>query len=185
MKHLLSYLILKSLKKLWTDQGSEFINNKFKDFLKSNNIDLYHVYNEGKACVIERFNRTLGEMISKHLTANKTSKYIDVLPKFINDYNNKYHTSIKMSPVECTKTEPKFQSTIINKAKPKFKVGDRVRISAHKSIFDKGSKANWTKEIFIIDKIKRTDPITYTIKDQNNEIILGSMYEPELQLTKF
>ena len=46
-------------RKLWTDQGSEFTNNKFKQFLREHNIELYHVYNEGKACVVERFNRTL------------------------------------------------------------------------------------------------------------------------------
>jgi len=55
--------------KLWTDQGSEFINKTLKNFLTDHNIELYHVHNEGKACVIERFNRTLGEMIEKHLTA--------------------------------------------------------------------------------------------------------------------
>ena len=59
-------------KKLWTDQGSEFISNRFRKFLSDNNIELYHVFNEGKAVVVERFNRTLGEMIQKHLTASNT-----------------------------------------------------------------------------------------------------------------
>jgi len=58
-------------KKLWTDQGSEFI--RFRKFLSDNNIELYHVFNEGKAVVVERFNRTLGEMIQKHLTATNAS----------------------------------------------------------------------------------------------------------------
>jgi len=58
-------------KKLWTDEGTEFTNNAFKKFLKDNNIELYHVYNEGKAAVIERFNRTSGEMIQKHLTCRQ------------------------------------------------------------------------------------------------------------------
>jgi transposase InsO family protein len=49
--------------KLWTDQGTEFVNNKLKDFLKHNNIDLYHVYNKGKSVVVERFNRTLGKLL--------------------------------------------------------------------------------------------------------------------------
>ena len=63
----------RSPKKLWTDQGSEFINHNFKTFLKDNNIELYHVYNEGEANVIERWNRTLGEMIQMHMTTNETS----------------------------------------------------------------------------------------------------------------
>ena len=74
--------------KLWTNQGTEFTNNAFKKFLKGNNIELCHTYNEGKAAVDERFNRTLGEMIEKHLTLNQTSKYIDVLQKLIDEYNN-------------------------------------------------------------------------------------------------
>ena len=85
-------------KKLWTDQGSEFISNRFRKFLQDNNIELYHVFNEGKAVVVERFNRTLGEMIQKHLTATNTSRYIDILQKLIGEYNNRYHLSIKMTP---------------------------------------------------------------------------------------
>jgi len=65
-------------RKLWTDQGTEFTNSQFQKFLKDNNIELYHVYNEGKAAVVERFNRTLDEMIQKHVTSGD-SKYIDVL----------------------------------------------------------------------------------------------------------
>jgi len=55
--------------KLWTDQGSELINKTSKTFLNDNIIELYHVYNEGKACVIEIFNRTLGYIIQQHLTS--------------------------------------------------------------------------------------------------------------------
>jgi hypothetical protein len=58
-------------RKLWTDQGSEFINHNFKKFLEANNIELYHVYNEGKANVIEKFCRTLCEMIQKHMTTKR------------------------------------------------------------------------------------------------------------------
>ena len=179
-------------KKLWTDQGLEFTGNNFKKFLSKNNIELYHVYNEGKAAVVERFNRTLGEMIQKHLTATNSSKYIDVLQKLLNDYNNKYHSSIKMTPFEAT--DSKNTSLVYNnlygnikpnKCKPKFKVGDRVRIYSYKSIFDKGYKANWTREIFVITEVKNTNPITYKIKDLNDEEILGSFYTQELQKTKF
>ena len=179
-------------KKLWTDQGSEFINSKFKDFLKDHNIELYHIYNEGKACVIERFNRTLGEMIQKHLTAKKTNKYIDILQELLDEYNNKYHSSIKMTPYEASK--PKNRERVIknlysniesSNQHPKFKIGDRVRIYKYKPLFEKGYKPNWTTEIFVISKINETNPITYSIQDLNGEDILGSFYEEELQITKF
>ena len=98
----------RSPKKLWTDQGSEFINHNFKKLLKDNNIELHHVYNEGKANVIERFNRTLGEMIQKYMTTNQTSKYINVLENLLNEYNNKFHTSIKMTPFGSTQSRKQF-----------------------------------------------------------------------------
>jgi len=176
-------------KKLWTDRGTEFTNNKFKEFLKSNNIELYHVYNEGKACVIERFNRTLGEMIQKHLTSTQSTKYVDVLQELIHEYNTRTHSTIKMSPHDASLLENKVDvskafSTSHSKEKPKFKVGDRVRIYRYKKTFEKGYKPNWTKEIFVITTINKTNPITYEIKDLNEEPILGSFYSQELSKTK-
>ena len=68
-----------------------------------------------------------------------------------------------------------------SKQKPKFKIGDKVRISKYKrKTLDKGYTPNSTEEVFIIDKIQYTKPITYKIKDLNNEEIQGSFYEPEL-----
>ena len=183
MKHFKHFLKPKKTKKLWTDQGSEFINRSFKKFLSENNIELYHVYNEGKANVIERFNRTLGEMIQKHMTTNQTAKYIDVLQKLLNEYNNKFHTSIKMSPFEAS--DPKNEITVLNnlysdikpsKTKQKFKVGDRVRIQKYKNLFEKGYTPKWTKEIFVVENVRKTTPITFKIRDLNEEPILGSFY---------
>ena len=66
-------------------------------------------------------------------------------------------------------------------SKPRFKVGDKVRISKSKrKVFDKGYTPNWTEEVFLVDKIQSTNPITYRLKDLNNEEIQGSFYEPEL-----
>ena len=66
---------------------------------------------------------------------------------------------------------------------PKFKIGDRVRITKKKNIFAKGFTPNWKDEIFIISKIKPTKPTTYVIKDERGEELGGSFYEPELQLS--
>ena len=65
--------------------------------------------------------------------------------------------------------------------KPKYQFGDKVRISKYKrAVFDKGYTPNWTEEIFTVDKIQHTNPVTYKIKDSNNEEKKGSFYEPEL-----
>jgi len=131
--------------KLWTDQGSEFINKIFKKFLNDNNIELYHVHNEEKACVIERFNRTLGEMIERHLTATNSKNYINKLQYLIDKYNNNNkHSTIEMTPLPAT--DPNNVSLVLfnsqknykyNFDNPKFNVGDRVRIYSYKSKFDK------------------------------------------------
>ena len=72
-----------------------------------------------------------------------------------------------------------------NNKKPKFKVGDRVRIFKYKNKFEKGYKGYWTKEIFKVVEIKETNPIMYKIQDLNNENIQGSFYAEELQRSWF
>jgi len=161
--------------------------------LTDHNIQLYHVHNEGNACVIERFNKTLGEMIEKHLTATNSKNYIDKLQHLIDEYNYKnIHSTIKMTPLQAT--DPNNVNLVLHSShkndkfnieKPKFNVGDRVRIYSYKNKFDKGSKANWTKEIFIVCDINHTSPITYKLKDLSDEDIIGSLYQQELQITKF
>ena len=102
--------------------------------------------------VVEIFNRTLGEMIQKHLTAANTSRYIDVLQKLIEEYNTRYHSSIKMAPFQASDPENREQvlrnlySDIksVKSRKPRFKAGDRVRIYRYKRTFEKGYKPNWT-----------------------------------------
>ena len=88
--------------KIWVDQGSEFYNNSFKDFLKINNIEMYSTYNEGKSVVAERFIRTLKNKIFKHMTAVSKNVYFDVIDDIVNKYNNTVHRTIKMKPIDVT-----------------------------------------------------------------------------------
>ena len=67
------------------------------------------------------------------------------------------------------------------KKRSRFKVGDRVRISKFKNIFAKGYTPNWSREIFIVNKLNDTVPYTYNIKDLNDEKFIGSFYDRELQ----
>ena len=110
--------------------------------------------------------------------------YVNKLDNIVKEYNNTYHTSIKMKPGDVKdNTYIDFKKEINNKD-PKFKVGDHVRISKYKSIFTKGYMPNWSEEIFIIKKIKNTVPWTYVINDFNGKEIIGTFYENELQDTK-
>ena len=70
-----------------------------------------------------------------------------------------------------------------NTEDPKFKIDDYVRISKYKNIFSKGYTPNWSEEIFVINKIQKTVPLTYLINDLNGKEIKGSFYGKELKKT--
>ena len=180
-------------KMLWTDKGSEFISKHFKDFLKREGIKLYHTENEEKSSVVERWNKTIKTNMWKMFAVNNNTVYFDKIDKLVNDYNNTRHSSVKMTPAEASKkkNESKVWSNLygdliyLKPGKPKFSVGDKVRISKYKKkVFDKGYTPNWTEEIFVIDKVLPTKPVTYSIVDLMGEPIKGSFYEQELQKAK-
>ena len=142
---------------------------------------MYLINNEGKSVITERFIRTLKNKIYKYMTSISKNVYIDKIDDIVKEYNNKYHTSIKMKPVDVMDNTYIDFKKEINDKDPKFKVGDHVRISKYKNIFAKGYMPNWSEEIFVIKKIKNTVPWTYIISDLNDEEIIGTFYEKELQ----
>ena len=175
---------------LWTDRGTEFYNKQVQDLLNENNIKLYSTNNsEIKSAVIERFNRTFKNMMYKKFTENNNTIFYNILDELVNNYNNKYHSTIKMTPVEASKkiNEKKIKNiyNFENTKKPsKFKIGDRVRISLEKNIFEKSYETNWTEEIFEIYDIKYSNVPYYYLKDLNNEKLQGTFYQEELQKTR-
>ena len=90
---------------LWTDKGSEFISKHFKDFLESKGINFYHIENEEKSSVVERWNKTMKNRMWKMLSVNNNTVYWGKLDKLVVDYNNTRHSSIKMTPVKASKKE--------------------------------------------------------------------------------
>ena len=169
--------------KIWVDQEGEFYNNVFEKWLSDNDINMYSTYNEGKSVVAERFIRTLKNELYKHMTATGKNVYYDVLDDVVNKYNNTKHSTIKMKPVDV-KNNKRVYIDEHNEKGSRFKVGDRVRISIFKNIFAKGYTPNWSTEIFIVDKINDAVPYTYNLKDLNDEEIIGSFYDKELQKTE-
>ena len=167
--------------KIRVDQGGEFYNNVFEKCLSDNDINMYSTYNEGKSVVAERFIRTLKNKLYKHMTATGKNVYYDVLDDVVNKYYNTKHSTIKMKPIDIGDNNKRVYIDEHNEKDDRFKVGDRVRISRYKNIFAKGYMPNWSKEIFIVDKINDTVPYTYNLKDLNDEEITGSSYDKELQ----
>ena len=146
-----------------------FYNNYFKKWLKDNYIETYLIHNEGKSAIAERFIRTLKTKIYKYLTLISKSVYIDKIDDIVSEYNNTYHRTIKMKPVDVEDDTYIDIEKEVNDKDPKFKVGDFVRISKYKNIFAKGYTPKWFEEVFLIKKVKNTVPWTHVINDLNGE----------------
>ena len=144
---------------------------------------MYSAYNEGKSAVAERFIRTLKNEIVKHMTTISKNVYIDSLNNIVNRYNNTVHKTIKMKPIDVTNDSYAEYSEDFNKKGPKFKVNDHVRISKYKNIFAKEYVPNWSEEGFTVNEIKNTVPWTYAINNLNDEKVIGTFYEKEMQRT--
>ena len=113
------------------------------------------------------------------MTSIPKNVYIDKLDDIVDEYNNTYHTTVKMKPIDVKDNTYINTSKEINDKYPKFKVGYHVRISKYKNIFAKGYMPNWSKEVFVIKKVKNTIPWTYVINDLNGEEIIGTFYEKD------
>ena len=190
--------------KLWTDCGTEFYNanvryllngpqfynNSVEHVLQEHNIQLYSTNNEPKAMIAERFIRTLRGKIEASFIITQSTVWYNVLPQLISEYNTTYHHSIKMTPEDACKPENfhrvyrlQYQRVIKSAHRRKFNIGDRVRISRQKKLFDKGTSPNWSEEIFEICDSNPTRPVTYKIKDLVGEVLQGSFYTEQLQKT--
>ena len=173
---------------IWSDKEPAFFS---KEMLQDNNVKIYHKNSHLEAVVIERFNRSLRELTMKEFVKNNNTVWYNILSKLIKIYNNRYHSTLKMAPIEVNKNNEKYIKESIytyNKTSKihRFKIGDLVRISLKtRNIFDKPSgNIKWSDELFKIYSINRSNVITYKIKHLNDKIIDGIFYERELQLTK-
>ena len=167
--------------KIWVDKSSEFYNASLKKWLKDNDIVMYSSRNVGKSVVDERFIGALKNKIYKYMTSISKNVYIDKLDDIVDEYNNTYHTTIKMKRIDVKDNTYINTDRKVNDKGPKFKVGDHVRISKYKNIFAKGYTPNWFEETFVIKKVKKIVPWTYVIKDLNGKEITVTFYEKELQ----
>ena len=117
---------------------------------------MYSIHNEGKYVVAKRFIRTLKTKIYKYMTSVSKNVYIDKWDNIANEYNNRYHRTVKMKPVDvkdktCIDSMELLHS---NDKDPKFKVGDHVKISKYKNIFAKGYTPNWSEEVLLLIKLE-------------------------------
>ena len=176
---------------LRTDAGKEFENSHVQKVLKKRKVHFYTAGNRTKAAVVERFNRTLKGKMWKYFHATNKNRYVDILPDLVKGYNATVHSTTKEAPESVT---PYNAETVWRRMyghllsrrsdkSPKYKVGDVVRISRQKGLFEKGYKTNWVQEYFVIVRVlhNRIGRDRYVLHDENGERILGTFKEEELQ----
>ena len=171
-----------------TDLGKEYYNRKVGDLFDRFGINHYSIRGPHKASIAERFIKTIKSKIERYLWKNKTSKWIDVLPSFIDNYNKTYHRSIKMAPLDVNEgNREKVYKTLYPHLKdhiqPRLKIGDRVRLLEEKNIFQKGYKRSWSLEIYKIDKVYTQGAVDfYRIENQAGVVLPRKKYFWELNL---
>ena len=170
-------------KKIWVDRGTEFAG-EFKKFCADSGIEIYSTMSGTKAAFAERTIRSLKNIMYRYME-DHGYKYIHKLPQFVTTLNSRLNRTVGIKPNKVENSD--FMSVLYGQPlrefkKPKFTIGDKVRISKIDLPFRKGYKPQFTDEVFQIVAIASRKPPTYTIMDEQNLIIRGKFYEKELML---
>ena len=163
-----------------SDRGKEFYNNIFQDFLNKNNINLYSRNSSYGAVFAEIFNRTIRDLLKKIVFENGDANWIDVLPIITKQYNNRIHSSTKLTPIQASlkKNESFVYKNLLDKRKkikPKFQINDLVRVADLKKTFSKGDTTNWSYKMYKVTEIINDTIPSYKIdnlKERYNEALL-------------
>ena len=177
--------------KIYSDRGLEFQSKAMLEYFEANRIQKYAIYSDDiHAGVVERANRTIKERLYRYFNQNKTHRWVDVIDKIVEGINNTPNRTTGVEPNSVNyKNAEQLRRTVYGpnpwepgKAKPKYDVGDIVRISKHKGKFAKGYHPNYTLENFRIKEVYETKPPHYKVEDLNkpSEEITGKIYEPEI-----
>jgi len=177
----------RSPKLLQLDNGKEFYNIIFDTLMTKYRIKKYSTYTTTKACMVERFNRTLKTHMFREFTARGSREWVSILPMLINNYNNSKHRTIGMTPSQADENPALvvLKRRDISNSKIKYQVGDNVRISIKKAVFSKGYLENWSTEVFTVVKVNKTFPPTYQLQDYTGKPIAGCFYAEEISKTNY
>ena len=163
-----------------SDGGKEFYNNILQDFLNKNNIKLYSRNSLYGAVFAERFNRTIRDLLKMIVFENGDANWVDILPTITKQYNNRIHSSTKLSPIQPSlkKKEGFVYKSLLDrrkKVKPKFQINDLVRTADLKRTFSKGDTTNWSYKLYKITEVINDRIPSYKIdnlQERYNEALL-------------
>ena len=170
-----------------TDRGKEFYNNIFQDFLNKNDIKLYSRNSSYGAVFAERFNRTIRDLLKKIVFEHGDGNWIDVLQTITEQYNNKTHSSTKLTPTQASlkKNEGYVYKNLLDKrkkVKPKYEIGDLVRTADLKRTFSKGDTTNWSYKLYKITEIVNDTIASYKINNLSERYNESLLKKTELSL---
>ena len=167
--------------KIWVEKGTEFAG-EFKKICNVERIQIYSTMSETKAAFAERTKRSLKNKFYRYMEDNGY-KYIHKLTQFVITLNPRRNCSIDLKPKNVKDSD--FLSNLYSKPlreirRPQLKIGDRVHIPKYDLLFRKGLKPQFTREFFEFFAISPRKHPTYTMKDEQDEIIRGKFYQKEL-----
>ena len=162
------------------DDGSEFVNKLFNNLLNTKKIKRYSRNTALGAVFAERFNRTIRDLLKKLVFEKGDGNWIDILQTITKQYNNRRHTSTKLSPIEASlkKNEGFVYKNLLDKRKkvnPKFQRNNLVRTAGLKKTISKSDTTNWSYKLYKITEIIKDTLPSYKIdnlKERYNESLL-------------
>ena len=163
-----------------SDRGREFYNNIFQDFLNKNDIKLYSRNSSYGAVFAERYNLTIRNLLKRPVFEKGDGNWIDILQTITKQYNNRVHSSTKLTPIQASlkKNEGYVYKNLLDKRKkvtPKFQIKDLVTTADLKKTFSKGDTSNWSYKLYKITEIINDTIPSYHIdnlKERYNESLL-------------
>lgn len=171
--------------KFQSDRGGEFYNREVAALLEQHNIILFSTRTtDAKASIVERVNRTILNDLTHAMTRLRTERYLELIPEIQDQYNTRFHTTLKMSPNAArnlVRTAARnIYSKRLKKSKIKYRVGEFVRTMLQRRLFSKGYEIKWSREIFRITQVRGTRPVEYAIAALDDTEIDGWWYQEEL-----
>ena len=166
--------------KIESDRGTKFYNSIFQNFLKSKNIQHYSRYTDKGPSIAERVIRTVRNLLKKPVFEKGNADWLSELPSVIKQYNNTIHHSIKMKPVDASKTSNEkmvFDNLRDDRQKqrPKYKLAQLVRTADIKRVFSKGDRTNYSYKLYTITEVIHDTVPSYRINylpERYNENLL-------------
>ena len=170
-----------------SDRGRELYNNIFQDFPNKNNIRLYSRNTSLGAVFAERCNRTIRDLLKKIVFERGDANWIDVLPTITKQYNNRIHSSTKLTPIQGSlkKNESFVYKNLLDKRKkikPKFQINDLVRVADLKKTFSKGDTTNWSYKLYKITEIINDTIPSYHIDNLPERYNMSLLKKTELTM---